>query len=290
MMVSEACVAFLGQHEASRSRRDVLVVMLGKACRAFGDEHLEHLGPETLARWRASMPPATRWQATQALKQVSAWALRWDLIGRDPLARVPNPRPRQQEYTPFRSWDQLASVADQLPPELRLLPWVGAGCGLRPGELLGLDWSAVDLDRGELHVRQSVHERQLRSTLKTPRSRRAVPIRARVAAAIGDAAPSRPAGLVFATRSGAPLDLRNLRARAWRPALQRAGLAHPHRIYDLRHTYATWSLRAGVGVYQLARRMGTSVDMIDLTYGHLAADAAEHERRLLDAWDVADRS
>ena len=56
-------------------------------------------------------------------------------------------------------------------------------------------------------------------------------------------------------------------------------------LYSLRHTYATWSLRAGVSTYQLARRMGTSIAMIDATYGHLAADAAEHERALLDAWD-----
>lgn len=32
--------------------------------------------------------------------------------------------------------------------------------------------------------------------------------------------------------------------------------------------------------------MGTSVEMIDRTYGHLAADAEEYERPLLDAYDA----
>jgi integrase len=32
------------------------------------------------------------------------------------------------------------------------------------------------------------------------------------------------------------------------------------RIYDLRHTYATWSLAAGIDIFTLARRMSTSVD------------------------------
>jgi hypothetical protein len=45
------------------------------------------------------------------------------------------------------------------------------------------------------------------------------------------------------------------------------------------------SLAAGVSLSSLARRMGTSVDMIDRTYGHLAPDAEDHERRLLDAYD-----
>jgi integrase len=49
--------------------------------------------------------------------------------------------------------------------------------------------------------------------------------------------------------------------------LAAAGIAH-RRIYDLRHTYATWSLPAGIDVYTLARRMGTSLLMIDRTYGH----------------------
>jgi hypothetical protein len=35
-----------------------------------------------------------------------------------------------------------------------------------------------------------------------------------------------------------------------------------------------------------ARRMGTSVEQIDTTYGHLLPDAADHERGLLDAFDA----
>jgi integrase len=59
------------------------------------------------------------------------------------------------------------------------------------------------------------------------------------------------------------------------------------RIYDLRHTYATFSLAAGVSLFTLSRRMGTSVEMIDRTYGHLAPDAEDYERGLLDAFDEA---
>lgn len=39
------------------------------------------------------------------------------------------------------------------------------------------------------------------------------------------------------------------------------------------------------GLFSLARRMGTSVDQIDKTYGHLLPDAVEFERGLLDAFD-----
>jgi integrase len=68
------------------------------------------------------------------------------------------------------------------------------------------------------------------------------------------------------------------------PALKAAGLPHP-RIYDMRHTFATWSLAAGMSIFTLSRRMGTSVQMIDATYGHLARDAEDQDRELLDAYD-----
>ena len=68
------------------------------------------------------------------------------------------------------------------------------------------------------------------------------------------------------------------------PALRAAGIP-PRRIYDMRHTLATWSLAAGMNILTLARRMGTSLQMIDATYGHLAQDAEDQDRDLLDAFD-----
>jgi integrase len=78
----------------------------------------------------------------------------------------------------------------------------------------------------------------------------------------------------------------HFRAREWKPAIRAAGIDPARRIYDMRHTYATFSLAAGVSLFALSRRMGTSVDMIDRTYGHLAADAEDYERGLLDAFDA----
>jgi hypothetical protein len=66
--------------------------------------------------------------------------------------------------------------------------------------------------------------------------------------------------------------------------VQRAVGIEPLRdLYDLRHTYATFALRAGVPVFALSRFMGTSIAMIDLHYGHLAVDSYQHAVSLLDA-------
>jgi integrase len=91
-------------------------------------------------------------------------------------------------------------------------------------------------------------------------------------------------GILFPAPGGGRVNIDNFRTREWVPSLKAAGIAH-RRIYDMRHTFATWSLAAGMSIFTLARRMGTSVRMIDATYGHLVQDAEDQDRGLLDAYD-----
>jgi len=48
--------------------------------------------------------------------------------------------------------------------------------------------------------------------------------------------------------------------------------------------FATGALDAGPSIFELARYMGTSVEMIDRTYGHLAKGAEDSARAKLDAY------
>src|SRR5439155_639619 len=58
---------------------------------------------------------------------------------------------------------------------------------------------------------------------------------------------------------------------------QRAVGIEPLRdLYDLRHTYATFALRAGDSLFALSRFMGTSIAMIDLHYGPRAVHSYHH--------------
>jgi integrase len=70
-------------------------------------------------------------------------------------------------------------------------------------------------------------------------------------------------------------DIHNFRKRHWGPAVDAAGIAKPARIYDLRSTFASNALAAGITVFELARIMGTSVGMIEGYYGALIDTAHE---------------
>jgi hypothetical protein len=89
--------------------------------------------------------------------------------------------------------------------------------------------------------------------------------------------------LLFPNTRGGHLDFRNLNRRHWKPVQKEVGIEPLRDLYDLRHTYATFALRAGVPVFALSRFMGTSIAMIDLHYGHLAVDSYQHAVSLLDA-------
>jgi len=64
-------------------------------------------------------------------------------------------------------------------------------------------------------------------------------------------------------------------------------LPRERRPYDLRHSFASWALAAGVPAYDVARYTGTSVRMLDLTYGHLVKGSEAVAVSRLDAYTAA---
>jgi len=89
--------------------------------------------------------------------------------------------------------------------------------------------------------------------------------------------------LLFPGERGGYVDIHHFRPFQWRPAQEAVGISPLRRVYDLRHTFATFALRAGISTFDLSRYMGASLTMIDRHYGHLARDGREHAIKLLDA-------
>ena len=96
--------------------------------------------------------------------------------------------------------------------------------------------------------------------------------------------------LLFPAPRGGHIDLHSFRRRYWRPAQLAAGIEPVRRPYGLRHTYATFALRAGVSIFDLSRFMGASLAMIDRHYGHLARDGRDHAINLLDSYSRPDEA
>jgi integrase len=85
---------------------------------------------------------------------------------------------------------------------------------------------------------------------------------------------------------GGYIDLEKFRYREWAPALRAAGLEH-RRLYDCRHTFATWAIESGVPLWHLAQIMGASVVQIEDTYARWLKRTDDQLRTALDEYDAA---
>jgi integrase len=133
-----------------------------------------------------------------------------------------------------------------------------------------------------LTVQRRYADGELTPYPKTERSRRRVPLSRRALEALVGLPPRLDTALLFPAAEGGYIGLDTWRTREWYPALGAAGIEQ-RGPYHLRHTFATEALAAGVSTFELARLMGTSLAMIDRTYGHLARDAEVSIRARLDA-------
>jgi integrase len=278
---------YLAQHEASPVTLEKLRFLLDRAVAAFGGYRLDELNPVEIAGWRMTIRLGYRFEATQALRQVLARAVIWGLLDVNPAKQgVENPQRRRTEKRPFESWEEIEAVAERLEPRLGAMVLFAAATGMRPGEWVALECRDIDRDACVAYIHRSFSKGRL-TCPKTETSRRAVPLQAKAFAALDQLPQGEPTDLLFAAERGGYIDLHNFRNRNWKPAQLAAGIQPFRRIYDLRHTFATFALRAGISTFDLSRYMGASLTMIDRHYGHLARDGREHAIRLLDNLNTA---
>src|SRR4051794_34725565 len=164
-----------------------------------------------------------------------------------------------------------------------------AATGLRPGEWIALEQRDIDRAARVVYVRRAFRNGRIKCP-KTEGSVRAVPLQAVALDALEHLPAGSDTDLLFPSLRGAYFDLHNFRTREWKPAQIAAGITPIRRVYDLRHTFATFALRAGVSTFDLSRYMGASLTMIDRHYGHLARDGRVHAITLLDSYSGANAS
>ncbi len=253
LTLAELVEIYLAQHDVEPVTIEKLRWLLAKAVAAFGEGPVGELRSEEIAAWRIALSPGYRFDATQALRQVLARAVVWGMIDANPAKLgVDNPSPRRREQRPFESWAELEAVAANLTPRHRPMVIFAAATGLRPAEWLALEWRDIDLEARVVYVHRSFTKGRLKCP-KTEASRRAVPLQTIALEAVEQQSPIGQNKLVFPAQRGGYLDLHNFRNREWKPAQVSAGIEPLRRIYDLRHTFATYALRAGISTFELSR-------------------------------------
>lgn len=163
---------------------------------------------------------------------------------------------------------------------LEALILLALGTGLRQGELLGLKWNNIDMDKQVINVEQSIKSVTIinadgsrkyetkEQPLKTKNSTRTVPIPSNLIPVLkkheanqkADKIKAGPlyteSDYVFTTESGKTIDARNL-LRAFKRILKKANVPY-RKFHALRHTYATKLFERDVPIKTVQMLLGHS--------------------------------
>jgi integrase len=289
LTLAEFVPLYLERHAMSVRKKTIttLTERLAYATRAFGDvplSDLERMAGE-IASWETRLPERSRYGITGAVRQALGAAVRWGYIRINP-ATLAGPR-RQPAPRPVRiySREELGAISAELPARYASIPAFAAATGLRPEEWQALERRDISRTTRTVNVLRTTNDGEIVELAKTNNSRRQVPLSMRALDAL-DATPTRlDTPLVFPGARGGALNLDNWRRRIWLPAIAASGVSRPARIYDLRSTFASDALAAGVSAFELARIMGTSVRMIEQHYGALLDGAGAGIASRLDVLD-----
>ncbi len=235
----------------------------------WGKRPLISIGTEEIATWKedmvkASEGPKTVLNAVQQLGSILRLARRFKWIGSNPAEDVRKPKYKAKVKAFTREEFDRMLEACGADVDLRMQILFGGGCGLRIGEIFGLRWCDIDLERGVLMPKEQFTH-GAKSDLKTENSLRAIPVPAEVVAEL-KAQKEKLDGnvvrihqgpderLIFTSEDGSAVDYSNWRNRSWLPMLKRTGPTEefPKRtpvkgtFHMLRHTFCTLALSMGV--------------------------------------------
>lgn len=265
---------------------------------AFGDKKPADINAWVVEKWRAArlnagLSASTINRDLSALKACLSKAVEWGFLPAHPLAGLKPSKVdhhtqvrylTEGEETALRqalgaretrlreerqsanAWRQVrrypllpdlsaAPFADHLKPMVLL----SLNTGLRQGELFGLTWDAVSLERAHL----TIHGHNA----KSGRTRH-IPLNAEALETVKLWRGEEAEGLVFAGKDGKTFD--SVR-KAWAGVLQAAGIDR-FRWHDMRHHFASRLVMAGVDLNTVRELLGHSDITMTLRYAHLAPE------------------
>ena len=243
------------------------------------DIHGRLLSPATVRRVHATLH--------RALKD----AVRWSKLLRNPVDSADPPRAQgfDREMKVWTAAQLRTFLAAERESELYPLWLTLATTGMRRGEALGLSWEDVDLEAARLSIKKTLimnGYKTMLSTPKTKKGRRLIVLDPATIAALRklraqqikehlrQGLPWQESQPVFVTEAGLPYHPERV-SKLFAQAAKKAGLPRI-RLHDLRHTYATLALSAGIHPKVISERLGHASIAITLDcYSHCLPTLSE---------------
>lgn len=215
------------------------------------------------------------------LRQALEFAVNENLLETNPAQDVPRASYQRQVPDPFSrdESDTISqSVRDRYPDQIANMVQFWFWTGLRTSEIFALSWPNVDLASGTILITSAMVRGKAKKTTKTAKSRliylneraKEAIIRQKAHTFLADKE------VFLDPRYNTPwVEERAFRRSYWQPTLKLLGIRY-RRPYNMRHSYATAMLMAGMTPAFCATQMGHSIEIFLRTYAKWI-DGAQNE-------------
>jgi len=188
------------------------------------------------------------------------------------------------EVNPF-SLNEVERLIKTAPDDFKSYYSVRFFTGLRTGEIDGLHWDKVDLDKKQIYITQSLVKGDM-TDAKTDGSNRTIKLTDRVVSALQQQmkVTKHLGPFVFCKKNGKPFNYQTISRVIWEPMLQRLKLKYRN-PYQTRHTYATLLLAAGESPEWIAQQMGhTTTTMLFRVYSRYVPNLTRQDGSAFDRY------
>ena len=222
--------------------------------RFVGDKFVFEIAPESIEEYkskrRLEVSPATVNRKLACLKHIFSKAIQWDMADSNPVKKVRLLK-ENNERLRYLTNEEIHGLLENCAAHLRPIVICALFTGMRKGEILKLKWEDVDLEQKIIFVRNSKHSMTGE-----------IPLSDHLADAMRNLKFKSP--YVFCNEDGKPfVDIKN----GFDGAVRRAGIKDFH---DLRHTFASHLVMAGVDLIAVKELPGHKTINITLRYAHLS--------------------
>jgi integrase len=188
----------------------------------------------------------------------------WSVILVNPLhgVRALSVPPPSERFLDLDEEKRLLAACDGVRSRyLRPAVVLALNTGMRRGELLSLEWQRVDLIHGRIRILKA----------KTKSSERSIPLNGTSYALLSELAQNKKSLLVFPSNRKVGERFLDLK-KGFKKAVRLAGIA-PIRFHDLRHTFATRLVQAGVDIITVQHLLGHAKISMTARYAHSPDDS-----------------
>jgi integrase len=229
----------------------------------FGHQRLSDISPLAVERYKRhrkeeGVSGVTVNRELAFLKHLFGKAMEWGKVNENPVKKVRLYR-EDNARTRFLT-DEEASLLACCGPQLKPLVVTALNTGFRASELLSLTWADVNFRRGGVTVRAGYAKNGEARSVPMNNTLTMLLKSGRLQAAEGER--------VFRNRHGQPY--RSFRT-AFERAVRQAGI-QDFTFHDLRHTFASRLVMAGVDLPTVKELLGHKDITMTLRYAHLSSD------------------